>query len=62
MRIARNLAVLLLLLMAPLAANQALAMGVGPTATCGDCTCDGGQCCSKSWAGGCSCHVCSPDP
>ena len=62
MRIARNLALLVLLLVAPVAANLAVAAQIGTMSTCGDCTCDAGQCCTKSWAGGCSCHTCSQDP
>jgi hypothetical protein len=60
MRIVRNLAVLLLLLAAPIAANRAFALDVGASATCGACSCDSGQCCSKSWAGGCECNTCPP--
>ena len=60
MRTVRNLAILVLLLVAPVAANWAAAAEVGTMATCGACTCDAGQCCSKSWAGGCECYTCGP--
>lgn len=62
MRLARNFALLLMLLVAPFAANFAMAAEaaiVGPT--CGDCTCSEGQCCDKSWAGGCSCYTCEDE-
>jgi len=60
MRTLRNFALLLILLLAPFAAHTAKAFEVGASATCGDCTCNADQCCDKSWAGGCSCHVCAP--
>lgn len=25
---------------------------------CGDCSCEDGQCCSKTWTGGCKCKTC----
>lgn len=59
MRIVRNLLVLGLLAAAPLVAENSL---VVPPSTCGNCTCDEGQCCKMSWAGGCECYTCSPDP
>lgn len=59
MRIARNLALLAVLLLVPFAANAAAATAVAPS--CGDCTCDTGQCCDKSWTGGCSCHTCKTE-
>lgn len=62
MRVARNIALLVVLLVAPIMANWAVAAEVGTMATCGQCTCDPGQCCSKSWGGGCSCHGCAQDP
>lgn len=60
MRILRNLFVLALLLAAPLVAQSSFVFE--PASTCGQCTCDSGQCCKKSWAGGCECYTCSPDP
>lgn len=62
MRIMRNFALMLMLGLAPFAANWATAAEVGTTATCGDCTCDPGQCCSKSWTGGCECTTCPQAP
>lgn len=62
MRLARNVAVLVLLLAAPIVANRAYSVDFGTTATCGACSCDSGQCCSKSWAGGCECTTCPPPP
>lgn len=55
MRIVRNMALLALLLAAPMFAAPTSAQG-GPT--CGDCTCSAGQCCKKSWTGSCSCNTC----
>lgn len=60
MRLVRNLAILLMLLAAPFAANFASAAEVGVTSTCGDCDCPN-LCCDKSWLGGCECKPCSPD-
>jgi hypothetical protein len=55
MCIVRNVAILALLLMAPMLATPTSAQG-GPT--CGDCTCSTDQCCKKSWTGSCSCNNC----
>lgn len=57
MRLARKLAILVMLLLAPFAATVAAQDNqTGPT--CGDCTCSAGQCCTKGTFGGCSCHTC----
>lgn len=59
MRIVRNLLVLGLLAAAPLVAQSSLVI---PPSQCGSCVCDPGQCCKMSWAGGCECLSCNPDP
>jgi hypothetical protein len=56
MRIARKLAVLCLLLLAPFAATVAAQDNQG--SVCGDCSCSAGQCCTKGAWGSCSCHKC----
>lgn len=58
MRIVRNLSILSLLLAAPMLAQHV--REPKPASTCGDCTCDPGQCCKKSFAGGCECSICEP--
>lgn len=58
MRIVRNLVILSLLIAAPLVAQQSFV--IKPASTCGACTCDAGQCCSKGILGGCECTICKP--
>jgi len=60
MRVARNFALLMLLLVAPFAANLAAAADVGATDTCGACTCAPERCCSMDGWGACKCYNCPP--
>lgn len=55
MRVVRNLAILALLLVAPVLASPTRAQG---GSSCGDCTCQTDYCCKKSWTGSCSCYKC----
>jgi hypothetical protein len=60
-RLVRNVIFLGVLAAAPALVPAA----VGPMpdlqqeATCGQCSCDPGQCCTKGVLGGCECKVCS---